>query len=266
MTSNPIQRCLHLLLTALLVPSAALADIYFTYTVETDRTVYRVGDTVHWKITAAIEGQTRGIGGFFIDLYESMNKEMDSPYLDFIWSPGDNFFHPTYVAEEYFTDGRSILDFNIYNGFDASYASGGAGLIAGIGVTQFEQVLDQTGGVVCEGMYTVTKPGFHYLEVVHNSGYIWLDEQDYAEEISLWDSSVSTIYVLSDNEISIADINQDNIVNFKDFTSLSNYWLASDCSDENYWCNGADINQDSFVDFLDLTQLSNDWLWEPVIP
>lgn len=254
------------LAAVLFCASAGASDIYFNYIVETDRTVYRVGDEVHWRISAGIEGDTRGIGGFDLDLYESMNEELNAPVFDYVISFEDMQFHPTYLPISYLTTGQGLLDFNFKNGFNADRATGGAGLVSGIGVSQFEQVLDQTGGTVCEGFYTVTRPGLHYLTPVHNSGYVWLDGQDEAEEISAWSRTGSSIYVIPDDEISIADINQDNIVNFKDFNSLANYWLASDCSDENYWCDGADINQDSFVDFLDLASLSDDWLWEVDLP
>ena len=83
MQMKVLHRCFWAGLVLLLFcANLALADIYFTYTVETDRDVYLVGDTVHWKIHAGVEGQTEGIAGFDLSLYESMNESMNEPFTE----------------------------------------------------------------------------------------------------------------------------------------------------------------------------------------
>ena len=58
-----------------------------------------------------------------------------------------------------------------------------------------------------------------------------------------------------------ADIGGDFAVNFVDFAALAQYWLATDCSDTNFWCEGADINKDGAVDIADMDVLGFYWLW-----
>ncbi len=55
------------------------------------------------------------------------------------------------------------------------------------------------------------------------------------------------------------DTNSDNIVDLKDFATISEKWMNSDC-DNPYWCEGADINRDGAVNFDDILLISNHWL------
>jgi hypothetical protein len=56
-----------------------------------------------------------------------------------------------------------------------------------------------------------------------------------------------------------SDINDDGIVNFKDFTILAREWFEN-CDAEDEWCGGADIDHSGKVNALDLQQIVNDWL------
>jgi len=241
-----------------------MADIYFTYRVETDREVYRVGDEVHWTIYAHVEGECRGIEFLSIDLYESMNEKMWEPYSDDIWYEGTFEFLTTLVAEEYLTDGRTLLDYNVYNGYVANPGSGITGRVTGISTYQFEKTLDQglEEMALCQGVYTVTRAGIHTLSISHNSGYVWLGSQDDAVEIGRYDSADAGIHVIPDSEAPLTDINRDIKVDFKDLTLLSSSFPSSGCGEHNNWCSGSDVNQDTFVDYLDLAQIAEDWLWE----
>jgi hypothetical protein len=51
-----------------------------------------------------------------------------------------------------------------------------------------------------------------------------------------------------------ADLNQDGIVNFKDFAILANYWQQSTTEE-------ADLDDSGFVDYSDVSILAGQWLW-----
>lgn len=259
-----VKRAAVLLLLVLTLRPAAANDRYFSYTVETDKTVYRVGDTVYWRVYAEVYGEdVTGISSLSATLFESLNEEMLPPLEENFFVPKVGFV-TNCVPLDYFETGIVTSAFNWVDKFDST-GSAGEGWVS-MSAGQFVKNEGIFGGEFCESSYVVTKAGFHYLDIIHNSGYAWIDGQDDAEEILDWGRITSTFYVISDEEASPAGINRDNLVNLKDFTSLSNYWLATDCSEENFWCEGADINQDSVVDFLDLTELSDDWLWELELP
>ncbi len=57
------------------------------------------------------------------------------------------------------------------------------------------------------------------------------------------------------------DFNNDDIVNYFDFSVFNSNWLSDDCSDPN-WCDGTDINTDGIVGVNDLTLFADFWLWE----
>lgn len=56
------------------------------------------------------------------------------------------------------------------------------------------------------------------------------------------------------------DLNEDQDVDFSDFTLLCDYWRSHNCQSYNFWCDGCDINQDRSVDILDLQILAEHWL------
>ena len=61
------------------------------------------------------------------------------------------------------------------------------------------------------------------------------------------------------------DFNDDDIVNYPDFSIFNTNWLSDDCLDPN-WCDGTDINTDGVVDANDLTLFADFWLWEVEYP
>ena len=87
---------------------------------------------------------------------------------------------------------------------------------------------------------------FHYISVVHNSGYVWLDSQTDTEEVLDWDSTGSAIYVSSNPQATLGTA---------DMSILS--IIASDmdedyCNVENSFCEGSDVNEDGEVNNIDL--------------
>jgi hypothetical protein len=55
-----------------------------------------------------------------------------------------------------------------------------------------------------------------------------------------------------------ANINDDSVVNFVDFSLIAAHWLQTGCDA----CNGADLTGDSNVDTYDLLEFAYSWLWE----
>jgi len=58
----------------------------------------------------------------------------------------------------------------------------------------------------------------------------------------------------------LAEITNDNIVNFEDFAKFAQGWLDQDCGDWNLYCDRADLNFDNEVNNDDLLIMSEDWL------
>ena len=82
---------------------------------------------------------------------------------------------------------------------------------------------------------------------------VWFCDYDVS-----WDDPVS---FETFTQVPSRDFNNDDIVNYFDFSTFNTYWLSDDCSDPN-WCDGTDINTDGVVDANDLTLLAGFWLWE----
>lgn len=54
------------------------------------------------------------------------------------------------------------------------------------------------------------------------------------------------------------DLNNDCSVNNQDLYVIAYYWLNA-CSETNSWCEGADFQQNNTVDFVDFTTFSKNW-------
>ncbi|AQQ70384.1 hypothetical protein SMSP2_00732 [Limihaloglobus sulfuriphilus] len=52
------------------------------------------------------------------------------------------------------------------------------------------------------------------------------------------------------------DINGDSLVNSMDLAAIANFWLETECSPENGWCQGRDINNDGSVTVADVAVIS----------
>jgi|GEM_PF-778435 len=73
----------------------------------------------------------------------------------------------------------------------------------------------------------------------------------------------AALYLIGWNE---ADLNSDYIVNLKDFSILSSYWLTTGgCNLANLCCDGADIFGSDTVDTDDLFILADQWLAQSII-
>jgi len=257
-----------LILGVLLVPVSFADDICFVYSVRTDSDLYHVGDRVHWtvsggvaghwKASGGVEGNCDGVAGFDIDLHESKHEVMEAPYMEpQMWSNIDFRFHPSYVKEEYFSTGIGIFYYNVNNGFQADTPFAGAGLVSGIGVSQFIYYPDQ--GLcsyfvdddlhpICEASYTVTKAGVHDLDPSGNSGAVWIGN----EAVSIYGGGAGSgvaFYVYSTPSADPGSTNMSTL------SVISNSWDNIDCSDSNNFCEGADVNLDGEVNDLDVSDL-----------
>ncbi len=56
------------------------------------------------------------------------------------------------------------------------------------------------------------------------------------------------------------DIDNDCDTDFADYSILTSYWQAENCSLENNWCSGADANKDGKVGFYELAEFALRWL------
>lgn len=82
---------------------------------------------------------------------------------------------------------------------------------------------------------------------------VWFCDYDIS-----WDNPVS---FETFTQVPSRDFNNDDIVNYSDFSIFNTYWLSDDCSDPN-WCDGTDINTDGIADADDLILFADFWLWE----
>jgi len=79
---------------------------------------------------------------------------------------------------------------------------------------------------------------------------------------SLWSDETSVI--ISQEQIlpspMTADLNNDGIPNFYDFSYFAMFWRNTSCSCPN-WCNGSDFDRNGIVDIYDLQIFAEFWLW-----
>ncbi len=68
-----------------------------------------------------------------------------------------------------------------------------------------------------------------------------------------WCESVSDIYMPG-------DMNNDDAVNFQEFSNIASSWGRSNCNTLNSWCDKADLDGDGKVGFTDLRELARYWL------
>ncbi|MBL7106928.1 MAG: hypothetical protein ISS77_04910, partial [Phycisphaerae bacterium] len=85
-------------------------------------------------------------------------------------------------------------------------------------------------------------------EVSHNADGIPYELAKYSESDYMFGFGV------------LAEITNDDIVNFEDFAKFAQGWLNQDCGDWNLYCNRADLNFDNEVNNDDLLIMSEDWL------
>jgi len=81
-------------------------------------------------------------------------------------------------------------------------------------------------------------------------------------------SQIGSVQITDGNEMSGGEYTvteqsealPDCIVNFIDFVKFAEYWLWTDCSELNRWCDGADLNHANGVDVSDLSLFVDEWL------
>jgi len=163
---------------------------------------------------------------------------------------GDMKFHPTFIDINYQSHGKVILDFNPLNGFNAAGGSGGAGSVTSIGASQFEKKTGFTGGSLCEGVYDLSRAGFHTLSLSHGSGSYWVSGQDDADSTGRYVTYDKGFYVTSTPVAITADLTL--------LSPITDNFDQTGCDDFNLWCDGADTNQDGDVNALDIGYIFED--------
>lgn len=63
-------------------------------------------------------------------------------------------------------------------------------------------------------------------------------------------------------DMSIADLDYNGIVDFKDYANFADKWLTDGHNLQDNWANRADLNGDGTVDPNDLGEFCDDWLWD----
>ncbi len=81
---------------------------------------------------------------------------------------------------------------------------------------------------------------------------VWFCDYDVS-----WDNPVS---FETFTQVPSRDFNNDDIVNYSDFSIFNTHWLSDDCSDPD-WCDETDINTGGIVDADDLILFADFWLW-----
>ena len=66
-------------------------------------------------------------------------------------------------------------------------------------------------------------------------------------------------YYICFSNVRTRDFNNDNIVNFLDYGTLTSYWLETNCQTPG-WCQGADLDIDGDVDINDIMLFCEFWL------
>ncbi len=223
---------------------------YFNYSVTADNNLYQVGDEVNWEVHAYIEGESRGIRSFDVNLYESRNEFMEAPETARVGAGSFGF------VDNFIPLNSSYFHFQ--NFFEVTGSGdGGIGGVFGLGVRQyidqtspaFLKALDKTGGKLCDGSYTVARTGFHTLAPLHNYGSIWIDENGNYDDIDVSSRTPFGFYVtetenpdLGDTDISVLNV-------------ISESYDDIGCDESNDFCDEADVNMDGEVNDLDVSDL-----------
>ncbi|MBN1510313.1 MAG: hypothetical protein JW955_25925 [Sedimentisphaerales bacterium] len=211
-------------------------------------TILQVGDVVHWKLAAHVVGPTRGIESFQVSLIESRREKMT--ILPTAQVP--TWIYPGVYVSNFYLDHKVYGYFTYKNYFQAAGITGGPGVI-GAGASHFVRptnvgifpnALDKTGGDLCEGWYTLTKPGFHDLDTIHGGGTVYLDDDGNTQSLRGNDGNAITFYV---SRLPMEGFSGDVSV----LNVIGQQMGRTGCSNANNWCDGADFYRDGQVDLLD---------------
>ena len=108
----------------------------------------------------------------------------------------------------------------------------------------------------CDGVYLLEMELYNTSSQVDYSYPFWIvfnNETD-ANEPSNATTWVEKYY------IDLADIDEDNKVNFIDYAQLIANFSSVDCNCHNQWCYSTDLNKNGIVDINDLDKITKDWL------
>lgn len=113
----------------------------------------------------------------------------------------------------------------------------------------FPKALDKTGGPLCEGQYTLTKTGFHYLDTIHGGGTVYIDGDGNHESVGRNSGNAVGFYVTKAPSASLGTV---SLALLAQVCSLLG---ATDANEANGWSDGADVNRDGRVDYEDVQLL-----------
>ncbi len=240
-------------LAVLILGSAALSAT-MNVRVETDKTVYKVGDTVAWTIYAwASSGDNLGVAFVSVDLDDANDIILNAPLRDEI---EPEFLGTSYgVAEGFMVTGWGEPDPDDPDTPD----------LLSISVMQIDKQPDkgndgQDNHILAKGSYTVSTLGEHALDVNYygTGAHYWLNDDIYDYTVFAFETLKE--FPGSFSVVIDADINGDYSVNLVDVSILAAWWHQTGCANA-MDCGGADVNGDDVVDLTDAAMVADWWLW-----
>jgi len=229
------------------VISSAVFAATINIRVETDKKIYRVGQTVSWTIYAsASQGDNRGVALISVNLDDNTGEPLSPPLTT---DPPSEFLDTNYGNEELFM----II---------------GPGTVAetqptlrDISVMQFpfNKLLDVGNNgdpnyVLAKGTYTAGIVGEHALNPSLNAANYWPDAVNNAVA---FENAVVT--PASFTVVLYSDVNKDYYVNLLDLAEMALYFQQGNCN-EISGCNDADLDGSGVVDIADLAGIASEWL------
>ncbi len=237
------------LLLLVFAPVALAATINLR--VETDKSTYRLADTVSWTAYAwAGTGDNDGVQFLSINLDDNTDDMMEPPFRE----DTTEFTDTAYGAGE---------GFEVY-GWGTPAAIPGLSDLLGITVMQNPATPaanpnigndGQKNHILAKGSYVAHELGPHTLTPILVAANYWSLAMDKAVGFENH-TAVPAIFTVEPD----ADVNQDYYVDFMDFAMIVANWEVDDCAGATD-CGRTDLNLDGAVDLADIVIFAGQWLW-----
>jgi hypothetical protein len=239
---------LAVMLVLLFAPVALGATINLR--VETDKSTYRLGDTVSWTVYAwASATDNDGVQFLSIDIDDNTPDTIQPPFAD-----GTTQFTDTAYG--------AAVGFQVY-GWGTPTTVPGLSDLLGITVMQSPATPTanpnigndgQKNHILAKGSYVANKLGRHYLTPILVAANYWRLASGKAVAFEN-DTAMSAMFDVEPN----ADLNQDDYVDFLDLAMIAVYMERIDCG-RSADCEGADLNLDGKVTLADVIIVAQQWL------
>ncbi len=253
-------KLIRLIFLVVLISMSTVSAQVLHLKVETDKTVYLVGQTVNWTIYAWADSVTnQGIAAITLDLDDTAGEALNPALMN-----GSDFQDTEYGTPQKFvvtTLGSPSVNPPRLQSLLTMQLPTPDGIGPNIGNDDIPRIL-------CKGSYAATIVGAHTLQIQNPTANYWTTVVGPAAPFLTIDLTNITFDVILEPLVCgdpgtiylKADLNQNCFVDMYDYNVLGVNWGRTDCVDTT-WCQRADINKSGEVDLVDLHLFCNQWLY-----